>query len=93
MPSNDNDEVDDVGFRDRIHKHEAADRPPSDDVPHDLTLAQAARLLGMMPSTLERWAKAGRINSRLSAGGDRIFRRDDLFSSSVRSNEVEGGEK
>ncbi len=45
----------------------------------DLTEAEAALLLRMTPSTLERWAKAGRIPSTVTANGQRMFRRSDIY--------------
>ena len=45
-----------------------------------LTLAEAARRLGMPPKTLERWAKAGSIASTVNASGQRMFRRSELLN-------------
>ena len=52
--------------------------PLEEDHEH-LTLAEAARLLGMPPKTLERWARAGRIASTVMASGQRVFGRSDLL--------------
>lgn len=43
-----------------------------------LTLAQAAALLGVHPSTLRRWANAGKVSVHLTPGGHRRFRRGEL---------------
>ena len=48
----------------------------------ELTLEEAGRMLQVLPRTLERWARDGRIPSRLRADGVRIFRRSDLLSRS-----------
>ena len=57
---------------------------PSDiQQPEELTLGEAAEMLGMSPTTLERWARAGRIASHVSAGGIRTFRRDELIARTV----------
>src|SRR5690554_3686476 len=46
---------------------------------HDwLTLTQAAELLGVHPSTLRRWANAGKVPVHLTPGGHRRFRRKEL---------------
>ena len=55
----------------------------ADDHPEHLTLYEAAQMLGMSPATLERWARAGRIASHVSASGLRIFRRDDVLAIAV----------
>ena len=50
-----------------------------DPVPHDrayVTLGQAARMLGVSPSTLDRWANNGRIRHAVTLGGHRRFRTD-----------------
>lgn len=43
-----------------------------------LSLGDAARLLGVHPSTLRTWADHGEIPSHRTAGGHRRFRRADL---------------
>jgi excisionase family DNA binding protein len=58
-----------------------------------LTLAEAANLLGILPSTLERWAREGRIPSQLTAGGVRVFQRSDLLSRSVRTDDLRRGQE
>lgn len=47
-------------------------------VPRLLSTAQAARLAHVGPSTLKRWADAGRLSSLRTAGGHRRFRRMDI---------------
>lgn len=44
-----------------------------------LTVVEAARMLGMPWTTLERWGRAGRISSELTTAGARVFRRQDLL--------------
>jgi excisionase family DNA binding protein len=55
----------------------------ADNDPEDVLLGEAAEMLGISPMTLERWARAGRIASRMTAGGVRTFRRSDLLAKSV----------
>src|SRR5512146_1476691 len=48
-------------------------------LPNDLLeLAEAARLLGIHPSTLRRWADAGKITHEKTVNGRRRFRRQVL---------------
>ena len=56
--------------------------PPQNPQSEELTLAEAAKMLGISPATLERWARAGRIASQVSAGGIRTFRREALLTAS-----------
>jgi excisionase family DNA binding protein len=42
----------------------------------DLSLGQAARVLGVSPKTLSRWADEGRISCAVTLGGRRRFRPD-----------------
>ncbi len=57
---------------------------PGDDS-DELTLQEAAQMLRVGPRTLQRWARDGRIPSRLMAGGGRVFRRPDLLRVSGRA--------
>ena len=43
-----------------------------------LTPGQVARLLGVSPKTVYRWATAGRIPCIVTLGGHRRFRVDDI---------------
>jgi diguanylate cyclase (GGDEF)-like protein/excisionase family DNA binding protein len=44
-----------------------------------LSVAQAAKLLGVHPNTIRSWTDAGRLTAyRINARGDRRFRRDDV---------------
>ena len=45
-----------------------------------LSLSQAARLLGVHPTTLRHWADRGRIPFFRTAGGHRRFRYDDIVA-------------
>lgn len=58
-----------------------------------LTLAEAAQLLGMTPSTLERWAKAGMISSTVTASGQRMFRRSELLRQRITGTDDVGPEQ
>jgi excisionase family DNA binding protein len=51
--------------------------PPASD-PDWLSLAPAARLLGVDPDTLRRWADDGRIEAFTTPGGHRRFARQSL---------------
>ena len=41
-----------------------------------MTLAEAARVLGVSPRTLRRWARAGRIDGTRTPQGTWLLRRD-----------------
>lgn len=43
-----------------------------------LTSGQVARILGVSPKTVYRWATAGRIPCAVTLGGHRRFRTDDI---------------
>lgn len=43
-----------------------------------LTPGQVARMLGVSPKTIYRWARAGRIPCVVTLGGHRRFRADDI---------------
>ena len=45
---------------------------PRDRSTSDLRLGQAAELLGVSPDTLRRWEADGRLETRRSAGGQRL---------------------
>ncbi len=49
----------------------------------DLTLDEAGQMLHVSRTTLERWARDGRIPSQLTAEGVRVFSRRDLSNRSV----------
>ena len=44
----------------------------------ELSVSQAARLLGVSVSSLRAWAAVGDVPHARTAGGHRRFRRDDL---------------
>lgn len=46
--------------------------------PYDLTVGQAAKILGVGPDTVRRWARAGRIDHWLTPGGHFRFRTSDI---------------
>jgi len=43
-----------------------------------LTPAEAARLLGVKPNTVTRWARAGKVSAIQTMGGHRRFRRSEV---------------
>jgi excisionase family DNA binding protein len=43
-----------------------------------LTPADAARLLGVVPATVRQMERDGRLPAQRTAGGMRLFRRDDV---------------
>lgn len=56
------------------------------DVPRDgsyLTPGQAARILGVSPKTVNRWANLDRIPCAVTLGGHRRFRADVIAAVSV----------
>ncbi len=67
--------------------------PSGSDQGEDLTLTQAAKMLGVSPKTLLRWATSGRIPSTVTSDGRRMFRRSDLLKGSVSMDELPGEEE
>ncbi|HID88924.1 MAG TPA: helix-turn-helix domain-containing protein [Anaerolineales bacterium] len=55
-----------------------SDLPVLKESPHWLTLGEAARLLGVHPTTLRRWSERGEIPYLRTPGGHRRFLREDL---------------
>lgn len=49
-----------------------------------LPLPDAAQLIGVAPTTLERWVRAGRIPSELTQDGRRLLRRVDVLDNVLR---------
>ncbi len=64
--------------------------PSGSDQGEELTLTQAARMLGVSPKTLLRWATSGKIPSTVTSDGRRMFRRTDLLKRSVSMDELRG---
>lgn len=64
--------------------------PSGSEQGEDLTLTEAARMLGVSPKTLLRWATSGRIPSTVTSDGRRMFRRSDLLKRSVSMDELHG---
>ena len=56
--------------------------------PDYLTSAEGARVLGVSPKTLNRWADAGLVPIIVTLGGHRRFERDDLEKVAVRERAV-----
>jgi excisionase family DNA binding protein len=48
------------------------------DAGDDLTTSQAAKRVGVSPSTIARWATRGRIQFRLGLRGERLFKPEDI---------------
>ena len=65
-------------------------RPTTDPGPGDeyLTRADVARLLGVSPNTVSRWAREGRLTCQLTLGGHRRF--DSRQIEQLRSRLREG---
>ncbi|HEX2275265.1 MAG TPA: helix-turn-helix domain-containing protein [Acidimicrobiales bacterium] len=65
-----------------------------DEGREELTLGEAAGMLGMSPTTLARWAAEGRIASEVTPEGLRVFRRSELLKAAVKpgEEEEEGGQ-
>lgn len=51
---------------------------PCDGTGEYVTLAEASRTLGITLTTLERWAREGRIPSEVTGDGKRILLRAEL---------------
>lgn len=45
---------------------------------YDLSITEAAEIVGVHPDTLRAWADKGEVKSWKTVGGHRRFRRDDL---------------
>ncbi len=63
--------------------------PEQQDPSADLTLLEAARLLGMSVGTIARWAETGRLRYVVVAGEKR-FVRSDLNAIAIRSDQSDG---
>ncbi len=50
--------------------------PPTEDF---LSIQDASRLLGVVPRTLLRWIREGRVSHRLSETGEPELPRDDVM--------------
>ena len=57
---------------------------PSDCESGWLLLSDAAHLLGVAPTTLERWVRAGRIPNELTQDGQRVVRRVEVLNRVLR---------
>ncbi|MFC5718786.1 molybdopterin-binding protein [Streptomyces gamaensis] len=57
------------------------------------SIGRAARLLGVSPDTVRRWADAGRIPTRREEGGKRLIDGEDLAAFSVSLAEAPGDEE
>ncbi len=53
-------------------------------------MGQAARLLGVSPDTVRRWADAGRVRTHRDAGGRRLIDGRDLAAFSVEVGQGQG---
>ncbi|MGW1073294.1 TOBE domain-containing protein [Streptomyces sp. NPDC002537] len=61
---------------------------------HSYTIGRAARLLGVSPDTVRRWADGGRIPTRRDEAGKRLIEGSDLaaFSVALAAEANEGDE-
>jgi excisionase family DNA binding protein len=50
--------------------------PPRDERPEYLTRAAVARMLGVSPNTVTRWAREGRLPCQVTLGGHHRFERE-----------------
>ncbi len=57
------------------------------------TIGRAARLLGVSPDTVRRWADAGRVATHRDASGKRLIDGRDLAAFSVVLAEEAGGDE
>lgn len=55
-----------------------------------LTPGQVARLFGVNPKTITRWANAGRINAVRTLGGHRRYRAGEIYELLDKAQEDEG---
>jgi excisionase family DNA binding protein len=58
-----------------MHTKRASHRDDATVLDALLTRSDVARLLGVSPTTVTRWARQGRIDSRLTLGGHHRFER------------------
>ena len=61
---------------------------PPDRDSEQLTLDEAAEMLGMSRHTLERWARTGRIPCHMSADGEWTFDRRELLRRAVSIDDL-----
>ncbi len=57
------------------------------------TIGQAARLLGVSPDTLRRWADGGRLTTHRDEGGRRLIDGRDLAAFSIEVGQAPNGEE
>jgi len=63
-----------------------------EDATHDLlTRAEVARLLGVSPNTVTRWAREGRLPSQVTLGGHHRFARSVVEQVKGESYRGSGG--
>ncbi|MFD7016794.1 MULTISPECIES: helix-turn-helix transcriptional regulator [unclassified Streptomyces] len=56
------------------------------------TIGQAARLLGVSPDTVRRWADGGRVTTHRDEGGRRLIDGRDLAAFSIEVGQSSSGE-
>lgn len=62
-------------------------RPRTPQVPPELqmlTTGQAAMLMGVRPSTIQRWCDSGRLECIVTMGGHRRVKRTDILALAAR---------
>ncbi|MFD9631251.1 TOBE domain-containing protein [Streptomyces violascens] len=57
------------------------------------TIGQAARLLGVSPDTVRRWADGGRVTTHRDEGGRRLIDGRDLAAFSIEVGQSSNGEE
>jgi excisionase family DNA binding protein len=69
---------------------------PREDVPRDagqdlLSRSEVARILGVSPNTVTRWAREGRLPSQVTLGGHHRFARSVVERLKKESYRASGG--
>ncbi|HSS11653.1 MAG TPA: helix-turn-helix domain-containing protein [Acidimicrobiales bacterium] len=59
-------------------------------MPGDLPTSAAAKILGVHPDTLARWADEGKVPYWRTPGGQRRFRREDIEALSMPTSKAAG---
>lgn len=57
-----------------------ADKSPSDRAEELLTPGEVAKLFGVDPKTVTRWASAGKLSPQRTLGGHRRYRATEVYA-------------